>query len=171
MVDIQLFESLIKALRLGSKLILVGTQISSLGGAGNVLKDLIDSDVIAVVHLSEVFRQAAESLIVTNAHAIVSGELPDLSHKDNDFFFLPQPFLTGRWPQCCPCAASVSPAYGCSPMWDIQVISPAGWAPWDCGTEPPAPAGEIRPPRKRPSLSSVPPSSGRGQGDADPQQL
>ena len=127
MVDIQLFESLIKALRLGSKLILVGApdQLPSVG-AGNVLKDLIDSDVIAVVHLSEVFRQAAESLIVTNAHAIVSGELPDLSHKDNDFFFLPQPSSDRAMATVLSlCSVRLPKAYGCSPMWDIQVISPS----------------------------------------------
>ena len=57
-------------------------------GPGNVLKDLIEADVIPTVHLQEIFRQAAQSLIVTNAHAIVRGEQPDLSCRDKDFFYL-----------------------------------------------------------------------------------
>ena len=57
-------------------------------GPGNVLKDLIEADVIPTVHLQEIFRQAAQSLIVTNAHAIVRGEHPYLSCRDKDFFYL-----------------------------------------------------------------------------------
>lgn len=127
MLDIALFESLMKAIRMGCKLIMVGDpdQLPSVG-AGNVLKDLIESDVIEVVHLTQVFRQAAESLIVTNAHSIVRGELPNLSKRDNDFFFMAQSrselvveTITSL------CHTRLPKAYGYSPMWDIQVISPA----------------------------------------------
>ncbi len=126
MVDIEIFASLMQALRLGSKLILVGDpdQLPSVG-AGNVLRDLIDSDVITVVHLTEVFRQAAQSLIVTNAHAIVSGELPDLSVRDNDFFFLQKSSPEAAVSTVVDlCARRLPASYGYSPTRDIQVISP-----------------------------------------------
>ncbi|MEG2597036.1 MAG: ATPase, T2SS/T4P/T4SS family, partial [Oscillospiraceae bacterium] len=79
MVDTLLFESLLRGVKMGCKMILVGDsdQLPSVG-AGNVLRDLIESDVIPTVQLKQIFRQAAQSLIVTNAHKIVSGELPDL---------------------------------------------------------------------------------------------
>ncbi len=90
MVDAQLFESVMKALPMGCRLILVGDshQLPSVG-PGNVLEDLITSEIIPYVELNEIFRQSMESLIVTNAHKIVKGIEPDLSTKDNDFFFLP----------------------------------------------------------------------------------
>ncbi len=89
MVDTLLFESLLKALPSGCKLIMVGDcdQLPSVG-AGNILRDLIDSDCIPLVQLKEIFRQAAQSLIVTNAHQIVKGQMPQLNDKKNDFFFL-----------------------------------------------------------------------------------
>jgi exodeoxyribonuclease V alpha subunit len=89
MVDSKLFESVMRALPLGCRLILVGDshQLPSVG-AGNVLDDLISSEVIPVVQLTEIFRQSMESLIVTNAHRIVNGQLPELHVKDKDFFFL-----------------------------------------------------------------------------------
>lgn len=88
MVDTLLFESLLRALKPNCKLILVGDsdQLPSVG-AGNILRDLIDCGCIPTVQLKEIFRQAAESLIVTNAHKIVAGNLPDLMVKNNDFFF------------------------------------------------------------------------------------
>ena len=91
MVDTLLFDSLLRALKPGCKLILVGDsdQLPSVG-AGNVLRDLIDCGCVPTVQLREIFRQAAQSLIVTNAHRIVGGEMPDLTVKDNDFFFLPR---------------------------------------------------------------------------------
>ncbi len=91
MVDTLLFDSLLRALKPGCKLILVGDsdQLPSVG-AGNVLRDLIDCGCVPTVQLTEIFRQAAKSLIVTNAHRIVGGEMPSLTVKDNDFFFLPR---------------------------------------------------------------------------------
>ena len=88
MVDVLLFEKLLHALRLGCKLIMVGDsdQLPSVG-AGNLLGDLIASGAVTVIKLQEIFRQARKSCIVTNAHRIVSGEMPDLSRKDSDFFF------------------------------------------------------------------------------------
>lgn len=89
MVDILLMNHLLKAIMAGTRLILVGDvdQLPSVG-AGNVLKDIIDSKLIKVVELDEIFRQAKESMIVVNAHRINSGEYPYLNKKDKDFFFL-----------------------------------------------------------------------------------
>ena len=126
MVDIEIFSSLMQALKLSSKLILVGDpdQLPSVG-PGNVLRDLIDSGMVTVVHLTEVFRQAAQSLIVTNAHAIVHGELPSLSIRDNDFFFLPRQSAEATLSAVVDlCSRRLPASYGYSPVRDIQVISP-----------------------------------------------
>lgn len=89
MVDIILMYNLLKAIKLGTRLLLVGDsdQLPSVG-AGNVLKDIIDSNVIKTVRLNEIFRQARESMIVVNAHKINSGEPLFLNVKNKDFFFL-----------------------------------------------------------------------------------
>ena len=88
MIDIMLMNSLLKAIKLGTRVIIVGDvdQLPSVG-AGNVLKDLIESKFIKVVRLKDIFRQGKESLIVTNAHKINNGEMPFLNRKDGDFFF------------------------------------------------------------------------------------
>ena len=89
MIDIMLMQNLLKAITLGTRLIIVGDvdQLPSVG-PGNVLKDLIESEYIKVVRLKEIFRQGAESLIVVNAHRINEGEMPLLNQKDKDFFFI-----------------------------------------------------------------------------------
>ena len=89
MVDIILMYNLLKAVKLGTRLLLVGDsdQLPSVG-AGNVLKDIIDSEVIKTVRLNEIFRQARESMIVVNAHKINNGEPLFLNVKNKDFFFL-----------------------------------------------------------------------------------
>ena len=89
MVDILLMYSLLRAIKPGTRVILVGDsdQLPSVG-AGNVLKDIIDSDVINVVKLNEIFRQAQESMIVVNAHKINKGEPLYLNVKGKDFFFI-----------------------------------------------------------------------------------
>ncbi len=91
MIDSSLMCSLLKAIKPGARLILIGDadQLPSVG-AGNVLSDLIRSERFSTVRLNEIFRQAEQSLIVTNAHAINRGELPNISVKNNDFFFLPR---------------------------------------------------------------------------------
>ncbi|MCI9455420.1 MAG: ATP-dependent RecD-like DNA helicase [Oscillospiraceae bacterium] len=126
MVDILLFESLVRALRLTARLVMVGDsdQLPSVG-PGNVLKDLIDSGCIATVRLTEIFRQAAQSLIVTNAHAVVRGEMPELRRKDGDFFFL----QSGSYANTAQlvtdlCSRRLPKSYGYSPLWDIQVMAP-----------------------------------------------
>ena len=89
MIDIMLMQNLLKAINLGTRLIIVGDvdQLPSVG-PGNVLKDLIESEYIKVVRLKEIFRQGAESLIVINAHRINEGQMPLLNQKDKDFFFI-----------------------------------------------------------------------------------
>ena len=89
MIDVLLMHNLLKAIKLGTRLIIVGDvdQLPSVG-PGNVLKDLINSSLIKVVRLKEIFRQGAESLITVNAHRINSGEMPYLNKKGNDFYFI-----------------------------------------------------------------------------------
>ena len=89
MIDSSLMCALLKAIKPGARLIIIGDsdQLPSVG-AGNVLRDIIESGRFATVRLCEIFRQAQESLIVTNAHAINRGEMPNLAVKDKDFFFL-----------------------------------------------------------------------------------
>lgn len=89
MVDILLMDGLLSAVRSGSRLILVGDadQLPPVG-AGNVLRDMLDSGYISSARLTEIFRQAEASLIVVNAHMINRGEYPSFNEKDKDFFML-----------------------------------------------------------------------------------
>lgn len=131
MVDSALFEGVLRALPLGCRLIMVGDkdQLPSVG-AGNVLSDLIRSDIIPTVELKEIFRQSLESMIVTNAHRIINGELPELSVKDNDFFFInisDQLKISETIKDLC--NRRLPTTYGYSPLFDIQVISPGKKGP------------------------------------------
>ena len=89
MVDLTLFDALLRALRPGTRLVLVGDadQLPSVG-AGNVFSDLIRSGKVETVFLREVFRQASESAIIRNAHAVNLGQPPQLTNDQGDFFFL-----------------------------------------------------------------------------------
>jgi exodeoxyribonuclease V alpha subunit len=89
MVDNALMCALLKAIKTGARIIIIGDsdQLPSVG-AGNVLRDIIESDRFATVCLTEIFRQAEQSLIIRNAHAINKGMMPELAIKDNDFFYL-----------------------------------------------------------------------------------
>ena len=89
MIDIQLMHALLKAIKPGARCIIIGDadQLPSVG-AGNVLGDIVASERFSTVRLTEIFRQAQKSLIVTNAHAINDGKMPRLDVKNNDFFFL-----------------------------------------------------------------------------------
>ena len=125
MVDLQLMLSLLRALTPNCRLILVGDpdQLPSVG-AGNVFSDLIRSGKIATVRLTEIFRQAQESLIVMNAHAVNRGALPDLSRKDKDFFFMRRrtaESLVQTVQELC--ATRLPKNMGIVPA-DIQVLSP-----------------------------------------------
>lgn len=90
MIDIILMNNLMKALPVNMRLVLVGDidQLPSVG-AGNVLRDIIDSEKIPVIRLTRIFRQAQTSRIVMSAHAINKGQFPDISNgKQTDFFFM-----------------------------------------------------------------------------------
>ena len=89
MVDLMLFSALLRALRPGTRLVLVGDadQLPSVG-AGNVFSDLIRSKRVPTVFLREVFRQAEQSAIIRNAHAVNLGQPPQLTNDQGDFFFL-----------------------------------------------------------------------------------
>lgn len=125
MVDALLFESLLAALRPGARLVLVGDsdQLPSVG-PGNVLKGILESGVAPVVALNQIFRQAASSLIVSNAHRIVEGQLPQTGAKEDDFFFL-RAFGTACQKLVVDLACQRLPdSYGLSPVEDIQVLCP-----------------------------------------------
>lgn len=127
MVDCVLFEKLLRALQLGCRLIMVGDfhQLPSVG-AGNLLKDIISSGAVPVVQLTEIFRQAQQSSIVTNAHKIVSGTYPDLTRKDSDFFFFKRNDFGNVVDLIVDLTKRRLPnAYKYSPMDDIQIISPS----------------------------------------------
>lgn len=126
MVDALLMCSLVRAIKPTSKFIMVGdsNQLPSVG-AGNVLKDLIASHYIPSVELKEIFRQAAQSLIVTNAHRIVKGEFPVLDDRQNDFFFMNKSLESDIVGLVIQLAKQRLPdTYGFSPIDDIQVLCP-----------------------------------------------
>lgn len=127
MIDALLFSNLLKALRLSCRIILVGDadQLPSIG-AGNVLNDILSTDIFPSIRLKKVFRQAQKSMIVTNAHAIINNQPADFSKKDSDCFFLKRydkyetvetvlELLCQRLPA----------AYGADPLTDIQILCPS----------------------------------------------
>ena len=126
MVDLLLMDSLLSALSRGARIVMVGDsdQLPSVG-AGNVLKDIIDSDVLTCIKLTEIFRQARESMIVVNAHRINHGEYPHLNDADNDFFFVKRDD-----PMTLPdtiadlCARRLPQKYGFNGTSQIQVLTP-----------------------------------------------
>ena len=131
MVDSLLFEAVLRAVSVSCKLVLVGDsdQLPSVG-AGNVLKDIIESGAMSVVKLKEIFRQAQSSEIVMNAHKIVNGQPIDYTVKDKDFFFFQRLEYHGLQELVVSlCKERLPKAYGLSPMTDIQVISPTRQGP------------------------------------------
>lgn len=126
MVDLSLFEGVIKALPLSARLIVVGDsdQLPSIG-AGNILRDLVFSEIVPVVKLKEIFRQSEGSLIVTNAHKIVRGEMPELKVRNNDFFFLPRNNISEIRDTVLDLYRNRLPkSYSYNPLFDIQILSP-----------------------------------------------
>lgn len=134
MVDVTLFSSFLDAVRFGCRLIMVGDsdQLPAVG-AGNVLLDIINSGAVEVVRLDEIFRQAQQSLIVMNAHAVIEGREPQLDDKQSDFFFMERP-VAGACAMTVAqlCTQRLPKAYGYSPFTDIQVLCPSRKG--DCGT-------------------------------------
>ena len=88
MIDVNLMSSFLKAVKTGARIILSVTRPTAVSQPGNIIHDIIESKTIPVIQLNKIFRQAEESLIIVNAHKINHGELPDLSVKSSDFFFL-----------------------------------------------------------------------------------
>ena len=126
MVDVLLFDALLRALPLGCRLIMVGDcdQLPSVG-PGNVLGDLIASEKVPVVQLNEIFRQSMQSLIVTSAHRIVAGQMPELTNHSSDFFFLPCGDAEELGTLIADlCRRRLPNSYGYSPLTDIQVLTP-----------------------------------------------
>lgn len=127
MIDILLMNGLMNAIVPGTRLIFVGDsdQLPSVG-AGNVLRDIIDSEVIYSVKLTEIFRQAKESLIVVNAHKINKGENPDCNEKDKDFFFLQKNSEKDMLETIKDLCVRRLPAYfkECDAMKDMQLLTP-----------------------------------------------
>ena len=127
MIDALLFDNLLKALRLSCRIILVGDsdQLPSIG-AGNVLGDILAADIFPSIRLKKVFRQAVQSAIVNNAHAIIKGEEAQFNLHGSDCFFMKRvdkyqtletlvSLVCERLPQ----------AYGVDPLTDIQVLCPS----------------------------------------------
>lgn len=127
MIDNALMASLLEAIKPGARLIIIGDidQLPSVG-AGNVLRDIIDSERFATVRLTEIFRQAGESLIITNAHAVNNGEMPVLDSKSNDFFFLTRESDREIAATVCDlCLTRLPRAYGDLARFGTQVIAPS----------------------------------------------
>ncbi len=125
MVDIQLFNALVKAIIPGTRLIMVGdaAQLPSVG-PGAVLADIIESEAVKVVKLKHIFRQEGNSAIVENAHAIIEGREVSTDNKTEDFFMLKRydsesviPVITELWMKHLPKHFNVSPL-------DIQILTP-----------------------------------------------
>jgi len=126
MVDISLMNHLLKAISPSTRLIMVGdrNQLPSVG-AGNVLKDIIESDVVPVVKLERIFRQAAHSDIVVNAHRIISGAMPGFGRTDSDFLMYekddPNEILDSILHIV---SRQIPQQFGFDPRADVQVIAP-----------------------------------------------
>lgn len=125
MVDIHLFQSLLKAVTVGTRLIMVGdvNQLPSVG-PGQVLRDLIDSGCFPVIMLQKIFRQAGESDIVVNAHRIRQGQEIRMDNKSRDFFFLPRNDVNVIYKHMVQLVTEKLPRYVNATPFDIQVLTP-----------------------------------------------
>lgn len=135
MLDLMLTDALLKAIKPGARLILIGdvNQLPPVG-AGHVFDDIIKSDRFATVELMHIFRQAQESLIVTNAHAVNHGEYMNLESKSGDFFFLPRQEDAQTAATIAElCKKRLPKSYGLTVFDGIQVITPSRKG--DAGTE------------------------------------
>ncbi|MDU2065336.1 MAG: ATP-dependent RecD-like DNA helicase [Sporomusaceae bacterium] len=128
MVDAQLMNSLLKAVPQNASIILVGdvNQLPSVG-AGQILADIIDSECVTVVTLNEIFRQAKTSKIITSAHAINSGNMPDLSNQlDGDFFFVSSETPEDAVQKIIEIVKHRIPKrWHYNPITDVQILCPA----------------------------------------------
>lgn len=127
MIDLMLMNGLVSAIKPGTRFLIVGDadQLPSVG-AGNVLRDIIDSEYIYCTKLTEIFRQAKESMIVVNAHRINSGEYPDCNAKGKDFFLLRRKSEKEMLETIKELCLTRLPDYydEVSPIADIQILTP-----------------------------------------------
>ncbi len=125
MVDIFLFQALLKAVMVGTRLIMVGdvNQLPSVG-PGQVLQDIMNSGRFPTVVLEKIFRQAGESDIVWNAHRIHAGEEPALDNKSRDFFFLERNDTNVIYKHMIQLITEKLPSYVDAQPYDIQVLTP-----------------------------------------------
>ena len=127
MIDAVLFDDLLKALRLSCRIILVGDsdQLPSIG-AGNVLGDILAADVFPSIRLKKVFRQAKESMIISNAHAIINNEKANFADKSSDCFFMHR---QDRYSTVTTVLELVTErlvsAYKINPLTDVQILCPS----------------------------------------------
>ena len=126
MVDVPLMNALLNALPRGTRLLLVGDadQLPPVG-CGDVLRDCLDSGRLPMIRLTEIFRQAAQSRIITNAHRINQGQMPLLSSEESDFIFeeiLPPEGILDRVKALC--MRECGKLGTSEPLMDVQVLAP-----------------------------------------------
>lgn len=125
MVDVSVMYSLLSALENGTRIVMVGDkdQLPSVG-AGNVLADIIRSGVVEIRYLSHIYRQSDDSLIVTNAHLINHGKMPEINNKSRDFFVMPYADLQQVSDTVVELVTTRLPRFTNLPSSEIQVLGP-----------------------------------------------
>ena len=130
MVDVKLFQALLAAARYHCRIIMVGDadQLPSVG-PGNILGEILRTQVVPTVRLTEIFRQAQQSLIVQNAHRIVQGQMPQKGAASDDFFMIETAGLACQRLVCDLVSTRLPKAYGFDAVRDIQVLCPTKVGP------------------------------------------
>ena len=157
MVDVRLFQALITALRYSCRIIMVGDadQLPSVG-PGNILGEVIRSGLVPTVCLNEIFRQAKRSLIVENAHHIISNEPLQKGGRADDFFFLEADGDAAQQLVCDLVTTRLPRSYGFDPIKDIQVLCPTKLGPTGTQALNAALQNLLNPPQKgKPQLQSA----------------
>ena len=157
MVDVRLFQALITALRYSCRIIMVGDadQLPSVG-PGNILGEVIRSGLVPTVCLNEIFRQAKRSLIVENAHHIISNEPLQKGGRADDFFFLEADGDAAQQLVCDLVTTRLPRSYGFDPIRDIQVLCPTKLGPTGTQALNTALQNLLNPPQKgKPQLQSA----------------
>ena len=136
MIDTSLMHSLLRAIPDSSMVILVGDvdQLPSVG-LGKILEDIINSNTVKVSRLTTIFRQAQSSKIITSAHAVNHGKVPELDKNspEDDFHFIERNDMNNCLEMILKLVDYIPKRYGCDPLWDVQVLSPKKAS--DVGTE------------------------------------
>ena len=130
MVDVKLFQALLAAARYHCRIIMAGDadQLPSVG-PGNILGEILRANVVPTVRLTDIFRQAQQSLIVQNAHRIVEGQMPQKGGPTDDFFMIESTGLACQKLVCDLVSTRLPKAYGFDPVKDIQVLCPTKVGP------------------------------------------